>query len=51
MLLCADTGQDNDRLHFKIQQAKRSLQRMKLERACVSFIRFLAFSDCQQDSL
>ncbi|KII95008.1 hypothetical protein PLICRDRAFT_96592, partial [Plicaturopsis crispa FD-325 SS-3] len=26
---------DNDKLHFKVLQAKRSIQRMKLERACV----------------
>ncbi|KAK7062006.1 hypothetical protein R3P38DRAFT_2832838 [Favolaschia claudopus] len=28
---------DNDKLHFKVLQAKRSIQRMKLERASVSF--------------
>lgn len=34
--------QENDKLHFKILQAKRSLQRMKLERACVFFLHFFS---------
>ena len=29
----ADVPQDNDKLHYKVLQAKRNIQRMKLERA------------------
>lgn len=35
VLLMRVPPQDNDKLHFKVLQAKRSIQRMKLERACV----------------
>lgn len=34
VFMFADIGQkDNDKLHYKVLQAKRNIQRMKLERA------------------